>query len=256
MNRASFEKPWADALIIPDVHQNLRWLETVLGLGKDCEGLIFLGDYLDPATDDPGLASPAETLDFLENVAVEWQERAVFLLGNHDLHYLESMRYIARSQAPEPRLYGCGASWSGEIANQVAEKKDLTLFKRLQLFATCQGHLISHAGVDRTFWKKRGEAADALRSLAVQADYALSHIDTLALPILGAGKARGGNYPCGGLTWLDWEREFEDALPLPQIVGHSRDPKGARQKGRSWCIDGGQTVFGRLVDNRISIEHL
>jgi len=36
--------------------------------------------------------------------------------------------------------------------------------------------------------------------------------------------------------WLDWEKEFEDALEVPQIVGHTRCAKPT-QKGRSYCID-------------------
>ena len=47
------------------------------------------------------------------------------------------------------------------------------------------------------------------------------------------------------MLWCDWNEEFVDDLPFPQIVGHTADAK-PRRKGRSWCLDCGQTHYGVL----------
>jgi hypothetical protein len=60
-------------------------------------------------------------------------------------------------------------------------------------------------------------------------------------PLFHAGPGRGGILaPIGGPLWLDWESEFVDDLPYPQIVGHSRSSE-VRRKDRSWCIDAAQS---------------
>jgi hypothetical protein len=38
---------------------------------------------------------------------------------------------------------------------------------------------------------------------------------------LGAGEARGGFQPVGGITWLDWNEEFYPIPNVNQIVGHT-----------------------------------
>ena len=65
---------------------------------------------------------------------------------------------------------------------------------------------------------------------------------------------RGGEQPCGGITWQDWNDEFRDDLPCPQLVGHTSSSDGARQQGRSWCIDGGQTCYACLSGERLELR--
>ena len=72
--------------------------------------------------------------------------------------------------------------------------------------------------------------------------------------LLAAGKTHGGDAPIGGLTWLDWNDEFSDDLPLPQIVGHTADEVGARQKGRSWCVDGNQSCYAVLENGGCDVR--
>jgi len=72
-------------------------------------------------------------------------------------------------------------------------------------------------------------------------------------PLLGAGPVRGGFHDIGGPLWQDFNEEFEDSLPFPQIVGHTRQRKVAR-KGRSVCIDVCQTACGVLYpDGNVTI---
>lgn len=76
-----------------------------------------------------------------------------------------------------------------------------------------------------------------------------------ALPWLRAGWARGGDCPVGGLTWLDWNREFVPIPGLNQIVGHTRRDGEVRHRSTpesdNWCIDSGmqQAVLVRPGNN-------
>ena len=65
-------------------------------------------------------------------------------------------------------------------------------------------------------------------------------------PLLGCGPVRMGNEPVGGLTWLDFNHEFEDTLPVKQICGHTGG-KTVRRKGRSYCIDGHQSSYALIA---------
>jgi len=55
-------------------------------------------------------------------------------------------------------------------------------------------------------------------------------------PWVAPGHARGGLEKIGGVTWLDWEREFEPIAGLNQVVGHTPTP--AAILGRHLRADG------------------
>jgi hypothetical protein len=126
-------------------------------------------------------------------------------------------------------------------------------WREAKLCTAVHGWLLSHAGVARAFWPG-GSTDEALSRLQTRCATALATFrgssDSLLLP----GPCRGGTQPIGGITWLDWDEEFDDtAIPLPQIVGHTSNPGGARQKGRSWCLDGRQTTFALLDEGELTV---
>ncbi len=59
--------------------------------------------------------------------------------------------------------------------------------------------------------------------------------------------------PFGGPLWLDWNREFEDALEVSQIVGHTRCVKQT-QKGRSFCIDLAQAAYAVVENGEVQLN--
>jgi len=111
------------------------------------------------------------------------------------------------------------------------------------------GWLFSHAGVHAQWWSKRRRSTESrFKALQKQWSEAFDNIyEESENPIFAAGVARGGVVPVGGPIWLDWDAEFEDALEVPQIAGHTRCAKQT-QKGRSYCIDMAQAAYA-IVDN-------
>jgi hypothetical protein len=113
-----------------------------------------------------------------------------------------------------------------------------------RLAATAHGYLLSHAGVARRYWpwSAAPDAAGQARAFLSQADEAWERwlLKNEEGPLFEVGPGRGGrDAPVGGPLWLDWDKEFVDDLPLPQVVGHTRG-RDARRKDRSWCIDAAQ----------------
>ncbi|MCC5840607.1 MAG: metallophosphoesterase [Opitutales bacterium] len=245
-------------MILPDVHLNVAWAAAALAQEADeWDHLVFLGDYFDSAKRPPEVATCAETARFLLEMTERYGKRVTFLLGNHDLPYVESVEALhAGRDLGEPLTYCPG--FDPDSARSLAEVVDAAFFQRFRLFVTANGSLLSHAGLHPSFWRDGIPGVDPLDALEGHCAIAREKMDRQFLPILGCGAARGGPQRVGGITWLDWRHEFEDhpALP-PQIVGHTQDKDGVRWNGRSACVDGGQTCWVLLDETGIlSIRYL
>ena len=240
-------------LVIPDLHQDLAWVERVLAAETGWDRIVFLGDYLDTRFPRQ-VASLGETVDWLVEFAREHGDRVTRLLGNHDLPYLEVLQQVeAGATDPLTIRFPAGVEILPRHVRAVAEGWRFPFRRSFRLLVEEEGWLLSHAGVHPSFWPEGGNPRDSLARLEAEAHTALANLPTTECPLLEAGAARGGFQPVGGLTWLDWDEEFEDGLPLPQLVGHTRHFGEARPEGRSWCLDGGQTTYGRLLDGDLAI---
>lgn len=239
-------------LIIPDVHQHVAWAEHVLPAEADCDLAIFLGDYFD--TGERDRASIAETCAFLMRTQERLGDRVTFLLGNHDVQYLEAKSYCDRFTRPRHLKYTCGSAYTNSRAKNVAKHLSSDFWKSAKLATFVNGWLISHAGVTREFWPEAPTPDAALTFLLGRCANALAQLRGFPDPLLLPGTCRGGTQAVGGITWQDWDDEFDDtAIPLPQIVGHTSNPIGPRQKGRSWCLDGCQTSYGVLNQGELEV---
>lgn len=240
------------ALIIPDIHQNLDFARRALDLASPADTVVFLGDYFDSR--DPRWATEAVFVDTL-NALREWAERprTVCLLGNHDMPVLTSCpphypRY------PVPRFdYGQAQRHLEEIAH--------VPWHRFQLFHVEQGWLLSHAGFHRRYWeysadRRSDDSADSVDAgigrLRRLCRHALEGVNERNQTFFQKGLTRGGSVARPGPTWQCWS-EFDDSLPLPQIVGHTAGPL-PRRKGRSWNIDCAQRCVAWIEDGEVTIQ--
>jgi len=197
-------------LAIPDLHGKTVWQQVAPAA---YDKIIFLGDYVD----DHGDHSDEEIFNNLLRILAFRQahpEKVVLLLGNHDVHYLHYPHYRASRfrESMRERLQG--------------------LFTRhravFQVAYAAGNYLFTHAGVSATWWEWMQEKAFALRlsadlPLPERLNALMDSIDRRYL--YGAGFARQGPYPCGGVVWADFSETCDDPLPgYHQVVGHSPQP--------------------------------
>jgi predicted phosphodiesterase len=241
-------------LVIPDVHQDIDWVRRVLKREPACDLVVFLGDYFDSYQPPRLGADVAETCAFMEAQRRALGRRVVFVLGNHDIQYLEAKPACDAHRTPRHLNYQCGAAYNHTTAKQVAKGLSLEFWHGARLFVSVNGWLLSHAGVALRHWPQCATPAASIAALDEAALKALRFMKEGSNPLLRAGLVRGGDAPVGGITWQDWDAEFSDDLPCPQIVGHTACAHLARQKGRSWCIDGRQTTYGVLTAEGLRVE--
>jgi hypothetical protein len=246
-------------LLIPDLHQNIAWAEQVIDAEPDAAHVIFMGDYFDPRNKQA--ASASKTCEWInQRLHPHENHRYTFLLGNHDIPYLEAYRryWQHRHQLPKDAIetlrYRCGDTSRSQFLN-ILEHLDPAFWKNPQLFCLAFPYLISHAGLASPYWDPDLPLGTNLIALQRQIDSALNQLHQ-PHPILLPGKCRGGTSEYGGITWLDFDDEFETwaAAGIPQIVGHTSG-LNPRNTGNSWCIDCGQSTYAVIeADGTLRIE--
>lgn len=221
-------------LIIPDIHERYGDLLRLADKIDKADEIVCLGDYFDTFSTTQVHEMCAWLVDRMTD------PKFTFLLGNHDCHYLFS----------SPRFVCSGfEAWKRPIV-QVALLKwvDAGSFK---LSIERQGFTLSHAGwhLDTVKW-----------NTPEQLEAAIEEASGGGCPrVMGCGYARGGDQPTGGVTWLDFNVEFEDIPGMPQIVGHTQGgkPKGmVKVCGASTCLDTGGGHVGWLKDGKLKVEAL
>jgi hypothetical protein len=241
-------------LVIPDVHQDIAWVERILARETDWDRVVFLGDYFDSRLPPQLRANLSETCEFLDKTRADLGPRAVFLLGNHDIQYLEAVNGRGTCRAQRHLRYKCGAAYSHSAAKVISKKLSADFWAGARLAVSVNGWLLSHAGVAPVHWPKCSTPAESLSAFDATCRTVLKTLRTASHPLLQAGEVRGGDAPVGGVTWLDWDDEFTDELSFPQLVGHTANGEGARQKGRSWCLDGMQSTYGVLTGTHLRVK--
>jgi len=233
-------------LLIFDPHQDTDWIRRVVQKEKHrVSHLLLGGDYFD--TFREGQVGGVEDMcDLLLELGDSWRDRITVLLGNHDVHYMEAKRWCDLHRNPKALNYKC-SGYTNNKAKHISKKLSWDFWQSCRLFQQVNGFLISHAGVAGRFWHPELEIDAAVDALDGHCQVVLDRLPFHSFAILRPGRERGGEEEKGGITWLDFDTEFSDLdVPLPQIVGHTPSKMGARQNGRSWCLDGFQSCYGIL----------
>ena len=237
-------------LLMFDIHQNITWAQSILAAESgNFSHLVLGGDYFDSKAKEASTVT--ETCRFLMEVADTYADKVTILLGNHDVQYLEGRHRYLKYRNPKKLNYKL-SGFSNNKGQKIAKNLSEDFSRELRLFQLVNGYLISHAGIAKKHWAPHSETAFPLDSFNQYCDEVLNNFAHQYYSILAAGTARGGDEPAGGIIWLDWDDEFSDeAIPYPQIVGHTSSSRGARKNGRSWCLDGKQSCYGLLSKNGI-----
>lgn len=211
----------AQILVIPDVHGRPFW-KSATAAHPDIP-VIFLGDYLDPYSREgispsEALANFKEILDFKRAN----MERVTLLLGNHEIHYLDTAYRFSRKDTVN------------------AELIHVLLVDNLQLFSLAthsvvagKSFLFTHAGVLEPWWRKffpsvPADAPSICNALnAKMADMITlgSFIDDALMEVT---PRRGGKADAGSCLWADLvEHKRRPSFPphVYQVFGHSQQRK-------------------------------
>lgn len=245
-----FEVKGSKVLIIPDFHQDINWVKTILETEKgNFDTIISLGDEFDSFKSFPEV----ETVKNTAKSIIEFQEGKYGpyfgLMANHTCAYYEAHKYSSVFQSPK-HLYNMCSGFTKSKSVEISKVLKLQHWQQFHLFYTCNGFFISHAGLAQKFWNYYISKEENYDRLWEKSEEALKLINASSHEILEPGFARGGKETVGGLTWLDFSDEFIDFEEVgPQICGHSSEYNLIRKKGYSWCLDAMQTAYAILHDD-------
>lgn len=224
------------AIVCPDIHGRNFWEKAA----EEYDGsvpFIFLGDYLDPYSDE-GINDEIAKKNFekIWEFKEKWGDKVILLLGNHDLSYYD---YYFRCC----RYSFISGTWFPEFIRKNWEHFNIAY----NLYNSDKKYILSHAGIHPT-WLKENQLeniydADYINSLFTQ-DKRLFNDYTYY---------RGGYSNAGSPVWADI-REFGKLElieeNLKQIVGHSLLVKDKLDLNNVCCIDSRQ-VFVITKNNEI-----
>lgn len=214
--------------------------------------IIFLGDYFDPKS--RFALSAAETALFIQRLPEDYGEKFTFLLGNHDLPYLYDIQNPELPPNEFRSEYIC-SGYDSLRSHEIRENLEASFVRRLKPFHFVHDHLLSHAGLHCSMIARNESVTiDELRKLEDELVSATLNLSIPPFPPLASvGYVRGGRDEVGGILWQDWNYEFEDSLPWPQIVGHTIQIK-PNQIGRSWNIDTRAGHYAILTTQGVEIQ--
>ena len=226
----------AKVLIIPDVHGRDFWREPVMKTLEEGDArIVFLGDYLDPYSDDfeHGVNYHERAIAvFNEIISLKKEnpDRITLLLGNHDLHYIFQGLDGSRKNIFK----------GAEIARLLEE--NLSIFSMAhEENVNGKRYLFTHAGISKGWMKSHPEIFPEGCLLSAVMINSMMFTPEFVHALEDVSTYRGGWDDWGSMIWADaCEFMKEGALPegIIQIAGHTRHMGGAINVGDSyWCLD-------------------
>jgi hypothetical protein len=249
-------------IIIPDIHNRFDFVELALSSPAllPYDNVVFLGDYFDDFDDTPEIAANSAT----------WLKQSlhkpnrIHLWGTHDLWYrFPDNHFIMASGNTEEKA---------NAINHVLTNKDWNLIRP---YYYNQDFLVTHAGVhnhlidyyvinnkqvfdkyivDNNLQLSTQETIDLIIKPATD-EALIDANDIISNNWFEAGFARWGMYKVGGITWLDWQKEFQPISGLNQIVGHSElllPEQKSTYNSKNYCLDTKSEHIGILENGEFT----
>ena len=198
--------------MIGDPHQHVKLVRRIINF-EQSDYVVVLGDWFDSHV----YFSKQDALDtaiFVKHFL--FTENCFSLIGNHDLPYLYA----------NPSTICSGYSkTTNDTVNEVFGKDFQQIREKFKWFLWIDDWFVSHGGLHTNhfppIWKtvNKQTVTEFLNDQIKQAEITLINNGTHWL--YRSGKARGGTQPIGGLTWLDFRKEFVPIEEFRQIVGHT-----------------------------------
>jgi hypothetical protein len=197
-------------LDIPDIHLKYQTVDLILEKYESTvDKVMFHGDYFDDRDD---------TVWQNEQMA-KWLKQSlkhsnrIHLTGNHDIGY----RYAHNMSAK------C-SGWTYDKQDAINKIMTESDWKQMPFYyySPENDFYFSHGGISKQIFEHPIEGFNPAR-MKTMIDKAanLLNVDGCLPTEFGIGYSRGGRQRQGGITWLDFEREFEVIEGINQIVGHT-----------------------------------
>jgi hypothetical protein len=250
-------------IIISDLHNRVNWIESALSspILKPYNNVVFLGDYFDEFYDT--------TIDAYYSAT--WLKQSlhkpnrIHLWGTHDVWY--SFPY-------NPFVMASGNTIEkAEVINNVLTIDDWNLIRP---YYYEQNFLMTHAGVhpyligqyalkhkyifgkyivNNTIQLGTQDIVDQIIKPATEE--ALKDVKNNIINLwFEAGFARLGKQKFGGITWLDWNKEFQPIPDINQIIGHTTikfPEEKITDNSKNYCLDTRNRHIGILENGELTI---
>lgn len=239
-------------LIIPDIHQNIGFVDTILLKEKDWNKIVFLGDYFDsietPSSDNK-IYSFKNTCKWINKKYLEFGEKAIWLLGNHDCSYFAThLDFTFKHYNPQLNYYYC-SGWTKSKASTFNKIINPKWIKQVELCCQVGNYICSHAGFHYNHFKPFKSEIDNIKELYNKWENDKSSFKHIVPHwIYYVGLCRGGFHDVGSPIWLDWNQEFQPIDNINQIVGHTSNNILHKAKSNNYCIDIMQKKYA-IYDN-------
>lgn len=190
-----------NTIVVGDLHGEEVILNFIKYKYKN-DKIICVGDYVDDFINN--IISQSGTIESALKLAQKYKED-VYLLGNHDIHYVFSNFQHLR------------CSGFSTTMNAILIPKIIDIRKNFKYFYYDSKNriLITHAGLTKKLWDSYNLNFDNLERTLTR------WTEDLYSPFFFIGERRGGRAVVGGPLWCDWNSEFEPIPDLIQIVGHT-----------------------------------
>ena len=221
-------------IIIPDIHGRDFWEKPVReNLGK--KHIIFLDDYLDPY-DNEGIAHWEVFPRFEEIMALKkvYPECVTLLLGNHDLHYLDS------------RLKGDRYDYMNCWRNRALLSENAALFQMaFEISLAGKKLLFTHAGVLQGWMEKNKALLGGAQTVQIGGrlnDYWQNRGNwpRLFTILADVPYSRCGDSRYGSPIWSDVDDMDDSGYEIPdnyQIFGHTQQETDPVIGNHYACLD-------------------
>jgi len=255
-------------LVIPDVHQRINNVKWILENEKDYDEVVYLGDHFDSFLEPPHVAGFEETCEFLRHLVLDHpnKDKFVFLIGNHDLSYINENKDFSSNRISKTVKYYCSgftASKAKKFRHQFYDRglRDEFFTEHFKIVHRTQGFTLSHAGLSDKHIPYGLTPEDLIEKIIPVVwknfrDFTRPHNYLIS----GAGYCRGGDCNIGGVLWLDWNNEFYASVDIgKQIVGHThvKEPQclAMNTPYESWNLDT-EKDYGIIIDGRMTTKRI
>lgn len=233
-------------LIISDSHQDWNRLDKIL-TKEDYDIAVHAGDWFDSFD-----YNSTEDVEKTCNLLRKWifKDNFFTLWGNHDFYLYGNTYTICSGYTKE----------KDKLITNIFGKDLPAIRDKFLWYLFIDDFLCTHAGLHPYHIHSKVDPTNKeqlVKWLNREVEQTKLHLEFGgSYWTYRAGRARGGNQKIGGITWLDWDGEFEPIEGLNQMVGHSFQQNNKIDiRDNNYCIDTNLNEYLMICNGKIKIKN-